>query len=82
MSYKDKYPNIVKANLSIEDIAHIFKYKTSSALRNSSKYHTLLEGVDNIIGIIMEQIAAKNKLNKDKLRSFMEDVMSKVDELS
>jgi len=58
MRYKDKYPNIKKANLTIEDIASIFNYKTTMALRTSTKYHTIMGGVDKILAIANEQHAS------------------------
>lgn len=82
MTYKDKYPNIIKANLTVDDIARMFNYKTSSALRNSSKYHILLAGVNDIIGVVMEQHTNRHDHNIDKMKVFVDELMRKVEELS
>jgi len=58
MRYKDKYPYITKANLTVDDIASMFNYKSTQALRTSTKYHTIMSGVNQLLEISNRQHAS------------------------
>jgi len=49
------YPNLKKHNLNSAKIAKHFGYKSANALRNSSAYRRILEGIESIL----EEIESK-----------------------
>jgi hypothetical protein len=45
------YPNIKKAGLKTKEIAEILGYKNANSFRNSTKYRTIMEFTDYILGL-------------------------------
>jgi hypothetical protein len=51
----NKYKYVKEAGYTAADIARMFGYKSANAFRNSSAYHRILKGVDDML---KEQLSA------------------------
>ena len=58
-----KYPNIKAAHLSHAEIAKAFGYRNVKSFRCSSAHKRHMQGVDEIIGTILDKLSLGQRIN-------------------
>jgi len=53
---RKSYPLIKKYGLNSTKLARIFNYSSSASLRNSTRYHTFLNGIEELLEIVDNQV--------------------------
>ena len=52
----NNYPNIKKLRLTHAEIAQAMGYRTVSSFRSSSAHKRIMQGVEEIVGLVLERV--------------------------